>query len=105
MLTLSEWLQDQELTDNIDEAIFILENGQMVSGDFDMGMRGLDHNCIICLAPSELSHNEKWNHIHSVYNVVRLVPETKEALITGVQILSSIQKQLLKDSNYKISVY
>ena len=37
MLTLSEWLQDQELTDNIDEAIFILENGQMVSGDFDMG--------------------------------------------------------------------
>lgn len=76
----------------------------MIDGQFDMGMRGLDHNCIISLAPDELSHSEKWNYIHSM-NIVRLVPETRTALINVGQILSVSQIELITSTDYEVEEY
>lgn len=100
-----EWLDEHTTTNNINEAIFIMNGGTLVSGDFDCGSRGLDHNTILALAPDELSHIEKWEWIHENMNVVRLVPETMQALIHNTQSLSDKQRELLSNSDYEILVY
>ena len=38
-----------EMTDNLDEALYILRDGSMISGGYDMGIRGEDHNMIVDL--------------------------------------------------------
>lgn len=37
-----------ELTENVQEAIFLLSDGRMISGEFDYGARGVDHRMIEC---------------------------------------------------------
>lgn len=100
-----EWIDDQQTTKNLDHAIFIMAGGTLIDGEFDCGSRGLDHNCIISLAPDELSHVDKWEWIHSNMNVVRLVPETGQALIGLAQSLTKPQKKWLDGSSYEILRY
>lgn len=107
-MNMNEWLESQETTDNLEEAIFILEDGTLIDGEFDMGMRGLDHNCIISLAPDHLDHIKKWEYIHDTFKVVRLVPETNTALINEGQELTRWQVRILfsdEAEHYEIEEY
>ena len=98
------WLEDMKVTKEVFEAIFILEDGTLIDGEFDYGMRGIDHNCIISLAPPEMTQTEKWKHIHEVYKVVRLVPETGVALIDEDQELNNTQESMI-EGYYEVERY
>ena len=108
-LTLNDSLKndliddDEEctFTNNIDEAIFILNDGTLVDGEFYGGVRNLDHNGVKSRFEPEVS----WKQLHDTYNFVRLVPETRMALISGGQVVPENIKEMLKLSNYKIEVY
>lgn len=67
-----------ELTSNIDEAIYILADGRMVSGMFDYGVRGIDHRNIEVLFDDVDRHSENfWDEILNRACLVMYVPETK----------------------------
>lgn len=73
MLTLVENLQlDFEIvaTEDISEAIYLFENGAMISGEYDCGIRGTDHNGLKSEFP-ELS----WLEMLEQLGVIMLVPE------------------------------
>jgi len=86
-----------EATDSIYEALAILSDGTMISGDFDCGIRGLDHNALT-------TETEDWDDLHNA-GVIRLVPESSVALINQEQQLNDIQLALLSDSEYAIERY
>ena len=96
-----EFLDDVETTDNIDDAIFIMNDGTLVSGEFDCGTRGVDHNEL----KSYFNNDPSWEEIHKVLHIVRLVPESHVALINKGQVLNSKQKALLKGSSYDVEKY
>lgn len=93
--------EEGTFTNNIDEAIFILSDGTLVSGEFYDGVRNLDHNSIKSRFEPEIS----WKQLHDTYKFIRLVPETRMALISGGQVVPENVKNMLKLSNYKIEVY
>lgn len=94
------------MTDNLDEAIYILADGQMISGDFDCGVRGTDHRMIDCVADGDRYDGEDfWNNVHNDFQLVRLVPETQIALIIEGQELTEEQEEILNNSSYEIEVY
>lgn len=102
--SIDDFLEDEEKTDDISEAIFVMEDGSMISGQYDMGIRGNDHNCIIDVAPDDIeNHADKWDYIHHKHNVVRIVNETGVALIGKEQKLNEDQLSLLE--NYDIQRY
>ena len=88
-------------TNNIDEAIFILSDGSLVNGEFYDGDRTLDHNCI----KSRFEPETSWKQLHDTYNLIRLVPETRTALVSGGQVVPENIKNMLNFSNYEIEVY
>jgi len=94
--------EDEEtFTNNIDEAIFILNDGSLVSGEFYDGIRNLDHNSI----KSRFEPETSWKQLHDTYNFIRLVPETKTALVSDSQVVPENVKNMLNLSNYEIEVY
>lgn len=93
--------EEDTFTNNLDEAIFILSDGTLVSGEFYGGVRNLDHNSL----KSRFKPETSWKQLHDTYKFVRLVPETRMALISGGQVVPENIKEMLKLSNYKIEVY
>ena len=93
--------EENTFTNNIDEAIFILNDGTLVNGEFYDGVRNLDHNSI----KSRFEPETSWKQLHGTYNFARLVPETRIALISSSQVVSENIKNILNLSNYKIEVY
>ena len=86
-----------KLTTNFSEAIFLDSKGQLLDGDFDYGSRGLDHNIL-------RTKTITWLDLHDG-GLVRLVPETKTALISDNQTLSITQELLIKTNHYEIEAY
>lgn len=93
------------MTDNLYEAIYILEDGSLISGDFDYGLRGTDHRMIECVMDSDRYDENFWKDVHDKLNVVMLVPETSFALIKEGQELTEEQQEVLNGSTYVIEVY
>lgn len=98
----STWEEDYELTHDFEEAIFIDHQGQMLWGECDCGIRGLDHNCLIKDQAGD--REEQWREIHND-QIVRLVPESRTALISSNQQLTDIQKYYIDLFEYDIKVY
>jgi len=93
--------EEDTFTNNIDEAIFILNDGSLVSGEFYDGIRNLDHNSI----KSRFEPETSWKQLHDTYNFIRLVPETKTALVSGSQVITNSVKNMLNLSNYETEIY
>jgi hypothetical protein len=108
---VNDWLGDNRFkeTDDIDQAIFIFPDGKMIDGEFYGGNRGLDHNSLTSI--EELPNFKRgdshsvWPDIHYNTGVVRLVPETKVALIMEGQTLTPAVKKQLQDAGYEIEPY
>lgn len=88
-----------EFTSNPNEAIFIFPDGSMIDGLFDCGYRGEDHNGLRSYFATD------WAHVHDLTGVVRLVPETKEALIKTGQKLTDVQTRIIKKLHYIVDAY
>lgn len=97
---LKEFMEDAVTTEDINQAIFIMNDGTLIDGEFDCGIRGNDHNEL-------LSYFEglDWEELHNQLNIVRLVPETKIALIGKGQKLNQLQQDLLTNSSYQVAEY
>jgi len=97
---LTAFMEDVVTTDDIKQAIFIMKDGALIDGEFDCGIRGNDHNEL-------LSYFEglDWKELHKQLNIVRLVPETKFALIGKGQKLNQLQQDLLANSSYQVAEY
>jgi len=93
--------EEDTFTYDIDEAIFILNDGSLVSGEFYDGIRNLDHNSI----KSRFEPETSWKQLHDTYNFIRLVPETKTALVSSSQVITNNIKNMLNLSNYEIEAY
>lgn len=89
-----------ELTDNLGQAIYLFNNGLMVSGEYCDGLRGTDHNTLL----DELDNSSTYEELHNHYAVARLVPESMTALVSGLQ-LDSDKLDMLKDYGYTIESY
>lgn len=106
-------LQEAEVgfTDSLDTAMFLLPDGSMIDGEFDLGMRGQDHRIIFAGVNNYPDYYEVsnpaslWDRLHKEYKVVRLVPESDIALIKSRQKLTDEQKRILSRSNYEIEKY
>lgn len=101
-----------EMTDNLDEALYILRDGSMISGGYDMGIRGEDHNMIVDLISEGVEKNKNsegannfWKALHQKTNLVRVVPETNSALIATGQQLTAPQRHVIDELGYKVEEY
>lgn len=72
----------------------------MISGDFEMGIRGTDHRMIESLTDYSRYDDDFWSKVHAATGVVMYVPETNVALIAENQKITSIQKELLHSVNF-----
>lgn len=89
-----------ELADTLSDAIYMFDCGVMVSGEFCDGIRGNDHNIL----RGELPNSDTYEELHSHYAVARLVPETKTALTSGLQLSPNNIKKLIS-FGYDIEKY
>lgn len=89
-----------ELTDDLGQAIYLFNNGLMVSGEYCDGLRGTDHNILL----NELDNSSTYEELHQHYAVSRLVPESMTALVSGLQ-LDADKLDMLKDYGYTIENY
>ena len=92
------------LTDDPKEAIYMFPNGLMIDGGFDCGSRGEDHRCI-----EEITVNDRygnlWDEVHNELGLIRIVPESRTALISESQTLTAAQKNFIKDYHYNVEAY
>ena len=89
-----------ELTDDLGQAIYLFNNGLMVSGEYYDGLRGTDHRTLL----DELDHSTTYEELHQNYKVARLVPESMTALVSGLQ-LDPDKLNMLKAYGYTIENY
>ncbi len=101
-----------EMTDNLDEALYILRDGSMISGGYDMGIRGEDHNMIVDLISEGVEKDKNsegatnfWKALHQKTSLVRVVPETNSALIATGQQLTAPQRHVIDELGYKVEEY
>ena len=89
-----------ELTDNLGQAIYLFNNGLMISGEYYDGVRSVDHRTLL----DELDHSATYEELHQNYKVARLVPESMTALVSGLQ-LDPDKLDLLKEYGYTVENY
>jgi hypothetical protein len=94
-------------TENPLEAIYIMTDGTMIWGDFDLGMRGTDHRMIEYFVDglNRYDGNKFWEVVHLQYGLVRTVPESMIALIKEGQELTEAQKRIIEEAGYEIEIY
>lgn len=90
---------DAQTTTNPYEAIYIFKDGTMMGGEYDCGIRGLDHNQLISF------FNEDLQKMHYEYKIVRLVPETQIYLMGIGQRLTPLQKEIVDYLGYERENY
>lgn len=90
-------LEMYSLTTNINECIYILRDGKMISGEFCDGIRGLDH---LSLASSL---NETEIDVIIKYGIVLVTPEAQEAMIPSN--ISKEQKNILDQLHYSTNIF
>lgn len=104
---IEAWMEDEgyEFADDIEETLFILPDGQMISGGYEMGVRGEDHIMIESLMDSDRYDVDFWSKVHDQTGIVRYVPETNVGLIATDQKLTNQQLNILEDAGATIESY
>lgn len=77
-----EKLEESDIftTDDPAEAIYVLRDGTLISGDFEYGSRGEDHSCIERVFDDINRYTKNfWEEMFERTEVVMLVPESCEA--------------------------
>lgn len=107
---VQEHIEDQGLTDNPFESIFILPDGSMIFGDYCDGMRGTDHQSIFYYFGINIYANinvpdNPWKTIHEVAGVMRVVGEAGYALIYKGQELTDEQQEIADEYGLIVEEY
>lgn len=102
---------DLTLTNNLNESLYLLTNGKMVSGCDEYGERSEDHRYMLDLVLNGQNYytlkdtTKAWKKLHDETGLVRICPETKTALIATNQALTTRQKAILNKFNYQVEKY
>lgn len=103
---ISEILEEEgySFTDNLEESVFILKNGNLVDGGFFGGnTRTIEHREI---AESVVLDKDFWSVLHQRTSMIMVVPETRELLIMEKQKLSNEQKAIINSNpDYTVKEY
>ena len=90
-----------ETTDNIDESIYILDDGTMISGMFCDGDRTEDHRVIEVLFDDiDRYTNNFWELAHERTGMIQHVPECNQLLINKSNVLSDEQLEIVKQMEF-----
>ncbi|HHP7503175.1 TPA: hypothetical protein ACSGGW_001960 [Staphylococcus aureus] len=89
-----------EITENINEAIYIMSDGRLISGMYDCGIRGIDHKVIECLFDDiDRDENNFWDVVINRTRLVMYVPETKTILLKKNQVITDSQLTIINQLN------
>ena len=67
--------EGEEFTDNVFEAIYIFPNGDMMSGDFNSGIRGTDHRAIeILFEDIDRYDDDFWDEVFRRTGAIMVMP-------------------------------
>lgn len=108
---ISEILEEEgySFTDNLEESVFILKNGNLVDGGFFGGnTRTIEHREI---AESVVLDKDRYDKdflsvLHQRTSMIMVVPETRELLIMEKQKLSNEQKAIINSNpDYTVKEY
>lgn len=108
---ISEILEEEgySFTDNLEESIFILKNGNLVDGGFFGGnTRTIEHREIAESVVVDKDRYDKdfWSVFHQRTSMIMVVPETRELLIMEKQKLSNEQKAIINSNpDYTVKEY
>lgn len=108
---ISEILEEEgySFTDNLEESVFILKNGNLVDGGFFGGdTRTIEHREIAESVVLDKDRNDKdfWSVLHQRTSMIMVVPETRELLIMEKQKLSNEQKAIINSNpDYTVKEY
>lgn len=107
---IKAWIEDEDLefTDEPTESLFILRDGSMVSGGYDSGIRGEDHNSLTTILEDQgisFQDPEIWAKIHDATGVVRVVPESDKVLVMEGQELTAAQAAIIDDLQFDVEAY
>ena len=108
---ISEILEEEgySFTDNLEESVFILKNGNLVDGGFFGGdTRTIEHREIAESVVLDKDRYDKdfWSVLHQRTSMIMVVPETRELLIMEKQKLSNEQKAIINSNpNYTVKEY
>lgn len=91
-------------TDDINQSIWITPDNKLISGEYDSNIRGTDHNSLLDSYNLDRNDDLSWDKIHKM-GFVRLVPETKIALVYDNQPFSEFQKEKLEKGGFNIESY
>lgn len=91
-----------EFTDNPDEAIYILRNGDMVRGFYE-GVRSEDHRMIESVFDDiDRYTTDFWKQMFNRTGLLMLIPESNQALTSTSVNLTEEQKKILKKLGYEL---
>lgn len=77
-----------ETTTDPEQAIFQLIDGTLIFGDFDCGVRGLDHNVLASAFGKDI------RALQAEFGIIRLVPETMVALYVEGQPMPAVRLEV-----------
>lgn len=108
---ISEILEEEgySFTDNLEESVFILKNGNLVDGGFFGGdTKTIEHREIAESVVLDKDRYDKdfWSVFHQRTSMIMVVPETRELLIMEKQKLSNEQKAIMNSNpDYTVKEY
>ena len=90
-----------ETTDNLDESIYILDDGTMISGMFYDGDRTEDHRVIEVLFDDIDRYTSNfWSIAHERTGMIQHVPECNQLLINKTNVLSDEQMEIVEQVEF-----
>ena len=90
-----------ETTDNLNESIYILDDGTMISGMFYDGDRTEDHRVIEVLFDDiDRYTNNFWELAHERTGMIQHVPECNQLLINKTNVLSDEQLEIVEQMEF-----
>lgn len=93
-------------TNDINQSIYILTDGRMISGMFDCNIRGIDHRVIESIFEDfDRNSEDFWDVVIENTGLAMYVPETKVVLLKPTQILSEKQNEIVSRNNLDVELF
>lgn len=93
------------LTNNIHNGIWILPDGSLIDGIFDMGLRSEDHRMMESFVNIDRYDDDFWDEVVNNFNLVMIVPESKIILIKPWQHITEAHQNIMDQLGYEVEYY
>ncbi|MGL5714981.1 MAG: hypothetical protein ACRCX2_18340 [Paraclostridium sp.] len=108
-LTKKQLLDEEyQVTKRMVEAIYILEDGTLWSGEPDGGLRGLDHHTIEAFSEADRYDNQVfWKEVFTKLRLVMVVPECFEIIYwPGEESIAQVKwMKVAKSQGWKVKEF